>query len=1079
MKYYLIVLPLISLISSYRSYSQDEKGPYSNYKDILNYRIAFSDFDLCLEHDSPAPSFLTMKTLTKGSLTPTDLTCEYLSDPLSSQYLTVDTQFPRLSWKLVDPRRCSRQTAYQILVASSERDIESGKATLWNSGKMKSPETVGIRYEGRKLKSGDRCWWKVRIWDQDGKVSEWSRPAHWTIGLLDLKDWKAKWISPPPVEPVITAHFGYRSNVAKSEFDPKWVQIDLGKSQEIDAVRLWGAWPQSIRSKSRPKGDGFPVRFKVEVSNNQDCSDARIVVDRTGADVPNPGIEPVLQMFEPVAARYVRFTATKLSGDWTAVWDPITEHYTPKPTGKGWALALAEMEVLRKERNIALGQFVTSGDSINDGVTLKPPESGGWSAARLTDGQTEADAGTEYHHQPVTLFRHEFLVARRVLFATLHVTAKGCYEVHVNGIRVGDDELAPGMTVRNQRVVYQTYDVSRLILPGENAIGAMLADGWHRSRTNEDYFNSKKRFASNSRKAFLAQLELEYEDGTRETIVTDNSWLCNNNGPMQLASMYDGVLYDARKEIPGWDKPGLPDIEGWRNPVDQPIDSFQLLSAQSRPPIRVLYELKPVSRTEPRSGIYVFDFGKEMAGVCRLTLDGPEGTMIKLRHAEAVLPDGRLFLGNLQGNYNNHDTFILSGQGPQTFQAKFTYHGFRYVEVSGLPSTNSNLEITALALGSDIRQTAIVTCSDNKLNQLCAIIEQAYRSNMPGLMVDVAGRDERLPFLGDCFTVQSLSYLYDFAAFGSNENRAIVDDLDPDGIAPGWLQGLRSWQPDPTIGATAEPGWSDGSVITPLTLWVNYADRRTLELSYDGVKRFMNAIERENPDYVPKKKYVSFWGDWMCPQTKRTLPGSRPGAPRDLFTAAWWAYSAENVSKIAMALGKDDESKRYAGMASRIRAAFVKNHLNPDGTLTGDEQSCYALALGMNLVSGMLHQQALEKLLQSIHDNDDHLSTGSITTIFLLKNLAENDQNGLAYRLVMQPTSPSYGSMIEGGATSMWEQFANQDLNKGSKIGFGGLNHLGLNSVYEWIFGYVAGIRPDPASLVTNDFLSTRNPVEM
>jgi len=532
--------------------------------------------------------------------------------------------------------------------------------------------------------------------------------------------------------------------------------------------------------------------------------------------------------------------------------------------------------------------------------------------------------------------------------------------------------------------------------------------------------------------------------------------------------MYDGVLYDARKEVPGWNKPGLQDRAGWENAAEQPVTPQLALSAQSMPPVRVLDVLKPVSQTELRPGHTIFDFGICLAGVCRITLDGPAGTEVKLRHAEALQPDGRLFVGNLSGAADNDDTFILAGRGPQTFQAKFTYHGFRYVEVSGAPSAASVREISALALGSDLRKTAAFSCSNDKLNQLVGIIDRAYRSNMPGLIVDVAGRDERLAFLGDCLTdeIQSLAYMYDFAAFGVNENRAILDCLTSEGIAPARLNTPGEWR---GVGkkAIGEPGWSDGSITTPLALWVNYADRRNLELSYEGATRFMNVIERDNPDYVPKKKYIATWvGDWLCTPTKRSRAANRrPGAPYDIFTHAWWAYSAENVSKMATALNRTEDASRYAEMAARIRAAFVKTHLHPDGTLTGDEQSCYALALGMHLLPDSMRQPATEKLLAAIHDNDDHISTGSITTIFLLKALEEAGQHELAYRLVMQPTSPSYGAMIEGGATAMWEQFANWDLHHGMESQKGhvlGLNHLGMNSVFEWIFGYVAGIRPDP-----------------
>ena len=778
--------------------------------------------------------------------------------------------------------------------------------------------------------------------------------------------------------------------------------------------------------------------------------------------MPNPGLAPALQSFPPVQARYVRLTATRLSGNWRQAWDSAANQWSAKHVGKeGWKLTLAEMDVLSQGKNVARGAPVTATDSVE-----KPGS--GWSTACLTDGRTEADPGAEYHLRPATLFRRDFLAAKRVLSATLYVTALGCYEAYLNGVRVGEDELAPGLAVRNYRVLYRAHDVSGLMRSGENVLGAMLADGWHRSRPKGDFLDSFSRFADPERTALLAQLEVAYDDGSRETIASDRSWLCYGDGPLRRTSMYDGVLYDARKEVPGWNKPDFPDRAGWTNSAERPLLPRPVLSAQPMPPVRVLETLKPVSRTEPRPGHTLFDFGTCLAGVCRITLDGPAGTEVSLRHAEALQPDGRLYVGNLWGLDNNSDTFILAGRGPQTFQAKFTYHGFRYVEVSGAPSAAAVGEIRALALGSDLRKTAAFACSDDKLNRLAGIVDRAYRSNMPGLIVDVAGRDERLAFLGDCLTdeIQSLASMYDFAAFGGNENRAILDCLTPEGIAPARLNTPGVWR-GAGKDATGEPGWSDGSITVPLGLWVNYADRRTLESSYDAAARFMDAIERANPDYVPRKKYIATYvGDWLCTPTRRSRAASRrPGAPYELFTDAWWAYSAENVSKMAAALNKTEASKRYADMAARVRSAFAKTHLRPDGSLTSDDQSCYALALGMNLLPEPMRQSAMEKLLAAIRDNGGHFSTGSITTIFLLKALEENGLHDQAYRLVMQPTSPSYGAMIEGGATAMWEQFADWNLPQGmdSKKGYVlGFNHLGMNSVFEWIFGYVAGIRPDP-----------------
>jgi len=444
----------------------------------------------------------------QAALPPCDLTCEYLTDPAS-----IDTVPPRLGWKLTDSRRGARQSAYRVLVASSEAKLAADTGDIWDSGRINSDATVGILCAGVPLKSRDRCWWKVKVWDQNGTESSWSRPARWSMGLLDQSEWKALWITPPPVEPLITAHFGYRSTAAKSASEAKWVQIDLGEIQEIDGIRLWGAWPYG----PVPKGDGFPLRYQIEVSEDPKGLDAHVVVTRTQTDVTNPGIGSIFESFKPVRARIVRLTATRLSGEWQQVWDSTAEQFIPKQTGnKGWKMALSEMEVLSQGTNVALAAPVTAADSIERATE-------GWAAAYLTDGRTGADPGSAYHLRPVTLFRRDFLAPKRVLSATLYVTALGCYEAYLNGVRVGDDELAPGLMVRNRRVLYQTYDVSGLIKSGENVLGAMLADGWHRSRPKFDKFDNMKRYADPEKTALLAQLEIKYADGSRETIVSDRS----------------------------------------------------------------------------------------------------------------------------------------------------------------------------------------------------------------------------------------------------------------------------------------------------------------------------------------------------------------------------------------------------------------------------------------------------------------------------------------------------------------------------------------------------------------------------
>lgn len=993
-----------------------------------------------------------------GTLTPDDLRCEYLANPLG-----IDTTQPRLSWKLLaaDAKaRGLKQSAYQLLVASSPELLAEGKADLWDSGKVASDETLGIVYSGKPLQSRDRCCWKVRVWDERDQKSDWSAPATWSMGLITAADWQAKWIAAPPIQPVTTTHFGYKSTTTDAPDEVKWVQIDLGESRVIDGIRLWGAWERSW------KGDGFPVRFKIEVSDDPKFSAAIMLADQTGKDVPNPGVGPLeLPVAAPVSGRYVRLTATKLLGQWTDIWNRKKECREPRPEKRNYKLAFAEIEILSGGKNIALGKKAAA---------LDVQKETGWSVNLLTDGRTEGDAGSVYRHRPPPLFRKDFATAGPIRRATLYATALGCYEASLNGQKIGDQELAPGYQEVLSDVLYQTYDVTPLMKAGLNTVGVVLGDGWYRKRGTRDRLDALRRFpgyrygennAGIDSAWFLGQIEIEYEDGRREIVASDETWKCHPDGPWRRTSIYDGVEYDANFEIAGWNRPGLKDTSAWQTPSIRALDDkMPKLTAQMVEPIRVIRELSPVKVTEIRPGVFLYDFGRIVAGMCRVQVDGPKGAAVVIRHAEMLEPDGNPYYENLSGNYNNRDVFTLSGKGAQTFQAKFTYHGFRYAEVSGIKPT----AITAIALASDLRQTTTFDSSDPRLNRLCDIVDGAYRNNMFGLLVDVSGRDERMPWMGDIYSTQgqSLSYLYDYVSAGANELQNIIEAADRNKGIP--LGRLTDRGPQSVRSA---PSYGDAIVVTPYRLWLNYGDRRSLESGYAAAKRLMDIVVQANPDFVLKNLYVSHgWADWMS--AYRTIPADAtnwtPGGgrtPDEVFDQVWWAYSARLTSEMATALGKPEEAARYREIADKVRDNFLKSQVKPDGTIANDVQSNYALALGMGHLDGDLQAKAFARLLEAITAYKNHLATGTATTIFLLNVLAENGQQELAWNLVMQPSLPSFGVMLDYGATAMWESLdlwhPKMGFNPNCSTSCYNFSQVGFNSVYEWIIGQIAGIKPD------------------
>ena len=1033
---------------------------------------------------------LLLAPLAAHAIAPAALQTEFLENPLG-----LGTPKPRFSWILEDSTPGARQTAYQVQASSSEEKLAKGEADIWDSGKVASDETLGVEYGGPALPSRSFVWWRIKVWDGNTKESEWSKPAMFSVGLLQPQDWQAKWIGAPP-DNSVKPHFGFRSKEAAAENEIKWVQIDLGSVQNIDGFKLWGTWPVEVFS---PPGDGFPLRFKIEVAQKEDFSDAKVVVDRTSqdfsGDLTEIGTGAVSLTCPPIAARYVRLTATKLSGSYEMAgaispgkWDDSVERWRAVPTPKknkntSWKLALAEMEVMNGGSNIARGAKVTASDSYEDAIPPSAPAYNreGWKREHLTDGRTEGTPGSLFsRQQPTPLLRKEFTISKPVKRATLYATALGNYEARLNGKKVGDHKLAPGWINTEKRVLYQTHDVTGLVRPGANALAAMLADGWFRIRKRGDFFGSAERVTPGPgrRARFLGQLEIEYEDGSREVLATDGSWQCHTDGPMRYASMYDGVTYDARKEVPGWDQPGKPDGE-WRNAKVGPAPTIEL-TAQMHEPVRVIRTIPPVKVTEPRKGVRIYDFGTSMAGFCRLTLDGPAGAEVKLRYAEVLKPDGTLYVGSLHGLFDNGDRYQLDGKGVRTFEPDFTYHGFRYVEVTG--DTSAIRDIAACDLSTDTRKTGFFESSDPRLNKLCDIIERAYRANTPSTTVDNAGRDERLTWMGDCFgdEVQSLAYLFGSAGLFANTVQMVSDGTSVDGL-PGYLaiQGNKRER--------AEAGWSDSGIAGAWGSWVNFGDRRTLEQGYAAAARYMDAVAAKAKDGLPGDNYKAHFGDWLS--SRQTIrPGAKAwdeiggkGAPADLFAAAMWGECLNSTTQMARALGKNDEAQRYAGLLATLQAAIVKQFVRPDGTVEGgkpdhyalfvkpqpkpaggDEQSSYALALAW--LPDDLRAQAEKRLLEAIQKLQGHLGTGSYTTIYLLRYMADHGMQDMAYEMVMKPTCPSYGFMVDNGATATWERFDSYHPQLGfNPHHMNGLIFIGLNSVYEWIFSSLAGIRPDPA----------------
>jgi alpha-L-rhamnosidase len=970
------------------------------------------------------------------TIAPTALRCEYLVDPEG-----IDVREPRLSWVLEHRRpdvRGARQTAYRILVSDDPERLARDEGNLWDSGKIASDASSHIVYAGKRLGSRSQVYWKVRAWDEDDRPSPWSEAARWSMGLLNADDWSAKWIGDPTeAPPVFGAHNGYHSRFAPSPETTKWVAIDLGERRTIDGVRLHPARPYDWREDM--PGFMFPQRFRIEVADAPDFAGAKTVVDRTTSDVTNPGTEAATYAFPAVEGRYVRLVAT---------------HLRMRDAGN-YGLAFAEMQVLSEGRNVALEGRTSASDSI---------EQGAWSIRNLNNDDLTSHPGGGVEPLPAPMLRREFDLdpdAAPITRATLYVTALGLYEVHINGSRVGDHVLAPEWTDYLRRVQYQAFDVTAHVGDGANAIGVQLADGWYAGEIGLTGLSptGRSRAIYGRLPKLRLQLEIERSDGTRQVVTSDEHWRSTIDGPLRAADIMDGELYDASMEQDGWDRPGF-DADGWtavriHDGIDVELD------AQRNEPIRVTAERQPNAITEPRPGVYVFDMGQNMVGWCRIKVRGEAGTTVTLRHAEILQPNGMLYTTNLGGAAQT-DRFILAGRGVETFEPRFTYHGFRYVEVTGLSQRPAIEHLTGCVVHSDPPAAGRFECSSPMLNQLMQNINWTQRNNMHSTPTDCPQRSERMGWMGDILVfADAACFNLDMAAFYTKWLRDVRDAQAPDGRYPDFAP--HPYDPSARFSGTA--AWGDAGVFVPWSAYRNYGDVRLLAEHFDSARRWVDHIHERNPDLLWKHSRGNDYGDWLNGDTIELENWPRTGGevPKEILATAFFARSTELVSRMASVLGRDEDAKHYGELAAGIRDAFNAAYVSDEGEIDGDTQAGYALALRFRLLPDRLLDAAMVRLLAGIERYDGHLSTGFQSTLplmFVLRDLGAIDT---AYELLNRRTPPSWGYLIDQGATTIWERWDGYVTGRGlHSSGMNSFDHYAFGAVGEWMYRTIVGIEPDP-----------------
>lgn len=908
----------------------------------------------------------------------TDLTTDYLQYPLG-----IDSRSPAFAWQMQSGQRGARQTAYQVLVATAPRLLLAGKPDMWDTGKMASDHSIGVAYEGKPLASRTTYYWMVRVWNDAGVAAD-SIVSTFESALLDKSDWSAKWISGPS-----SGGNGYHSEFGASIDDAKWVQIDLAKPTAFLSVTLYPARPYNWEPDC--PGFGFPVRYRIEASDDPDFASGRTIADRTSEDQPNPGTQPVTISVGDQTARYIRITAVKLD----------------QPSGTKPLLALAEMEVTDAAgRNVALDAAVDARDSIEDY---------GWSKSQLVDGSRISQMAAS--DSPI--FRREFDVAKPIARARAYVTGIGYYEFYLNGRKAGDRVLDPARTDYEKRVCYSTYDITDMLRQGRNCAGAMLGEGWWRKGPR-----------------FLVQMEITYKDGATQRIVSDDSWKWSK-GPIIENSIYNGETYDARLNPKGWDKAGFDD-SAWKSA--KIMDWNVPLSAQMIQPIKEIAKMPVKSISSPKPGIYVVDFGQNFSGWCRLKASASAGTKITLKYAELLHQDGTVNQDNLR-SARATDTYVAAGVGSETYEPRFTYHGFRYVQVEGYPGRLTADRIQGVLVATDLAPHGSFASSSGLVNQIQHNAFWGERTNFHSIPTDCPQRDERQGWMGDAWMSGDAMYFnFDMTPAYSWFMRDIADAEGADGSVPDTV-------PHVWGGQTGDPMWSAAYPILAWETYLHTGDKRILALHYDGVRRSVDLLAREAQDYIVTRNR---YGDWIAVE----------GTPKDLISTGTFCWLSGVVADMAQALGKADDAAKYRDLSARVGEAFHKKFYDGENGCYGNgSQFSDAFPLCLGIVPGDKRDQVLAHLINDIEVNHkDHLSTGFIGTPFMLDALVKCGRADLAYKIITQDTYPGWGYMIANGATTVWELW---ELKTGN--GMNSHNHPALGFVSSWFYRILAGLNPDTA----------------
>lgn len=793
-------------------------------------------------------AFLLFISTVAQELAVKDLTCEHKVNPMG-----IDNVKPRFSWKVYGTGNSIMQTAYSIRVST---DIKfSSDKIVWQTGKVETDESILQMYKGTGLKSGQRYYWQVRIWDNKGRVSKWSETAGFEMGLLSESDWKAKWIE-----------------------------------MEDDTIQ-----------------------------------------------------------------------------------------YSPSPH-----------------------------------------------------------------------FRKEFYIGKSVRSARIYVTSHGFYEMHLNGKKAGDQVLTPGWTSYGKRLQYQVYDVTDMLVKGDNAIAAVLGDGWYRGSLG--WGNNWAIYGKTL--GLFMQLKIVHSDGSESVIVTDESWKALKDGAIRMNDIYNGETYDANKKLTGWNLPGYDDSR-W---VKVRIGSYKFnLIASEGPPVRRIQEIKPIRIFKTSKGSLIADMGQNMVGWIRLKVTGNKGTVVTLRHAEVMDKYGEFYTENLRAA-KCQLTYTLAGTGEEIYEPRFTFMGFRYVELTGFPGELTADNLTGVVIHSDMPVTGSYECSNPLINQLQHNIQWGQKGNFVDIPTDCPQRDERLGWTGDAQAFcRTAAYNMNVAGFFSKWLKDVTADQRAGGEIPVVIPDVLN--PQGSEKAETSAGWGDVAVIAPWTMYQVYGDKELLRTQYPGMLAWVEYIKKTaGDDYIWNKG--SIYGDWLFyhpPVNNHPEPDGH--TDHDFIATAFYAYSTQLLVEAANIFGHSEDAGIYRAVNEKIKEVFVEEYITKAGRVGTNSQTSYVLALMFDLLPVNLRPQAAKFLVDDIKSRGTRLSTGFLGTPYLCHVLSDNGYTDVAYDLLLQESYPSWLYPVKMGATTIWERWDGQKTDSTFQDpGMNSFNHYAYGAIGDWMYRVSAGI---------------------